>query len=391
MSNILGQYFTEERFSNLLISSINLETPSTILELGIGEGSLAIAAMNRWRSARFIATEVDLDKIVSIKEKLPYVSVSNIDGLSSNIEEQLNIIAGGIDIAVCNPPYKIIAKEESYLNILKSAGFLNSCNLNKLTTDILFLSQNIKMLKDDGELGIILPDTILTGSEFELFRKDLLSATTITGLIQLPMCAFAKTEARTHILFLKKRRTQEYTTELKLSNINGKIISKISVDSNSLLTRMDYTYHSFLKRGAQSGVSLKDIGAKIFRGNLSKKELLMKLGAGNFFHTTSFKNNCCEAVSFSNRGTIANFVREGDILVARVGKGSVGKVAIVKSGVSEISDCILAIRVEKKFQKQVYESLKSEYGQSWLFAHSHGVCSRFVTKSDLINYVFLKL
>ena len=206
MSNTLGQYFTEERFSNLLISSLNLETPSTILELGIGEGSLAIAAMNRWGSARFIATEIDLDRIVSIKEKLPYVSVSNIDGLSPNIEEQLNIIAGDIDIAVCNPPYKIIAKEESYLNILKSAGFLNSCNLNKLTTDILFLSQNIKMLKDDGELGIILPDTILTGCEFELFRKDLLSTTTITGLIQLPMSAFAKTEARTHILFLKKEK-----------------------------------------------------------------------------------------------------------------------------------------------------------------------------------------
>ena len=172
--------------------------------------------------------------------------------------------------------------------------------------------------------------------------------------------------------------------------MNGDIISKISVDSNSLLTRMDYTYHSFLKSGAQSGISLKDIGAKIFRGNLSKKKLLIKLGRGNFFHTTSFKNNCSETVSFRNLPTIANVVKEGDILVARVGKGSVGKVTIVKSGISEISDCILAIRVKKKYQKQVYESLKSEYGQSWLFAHSHGVCSRFITKSDLMNYVFLK-
>jgi len=266
---------------------------------------------------------------------------------------------------------------------------LNSCNLNKLTTDILFLSQNIIMLKEDGELGIILPDTILTGCEFELFRKDLLTVTTITGLIQLPMNAFARTEARTHILFLKKgRRTQKYKTELKLSNMNGEIISKILVDSNSLLKRMDYTYHSFLKSSSQSGISLKDIEANIFRGNWSKKELSKKLGGSNFFHTTSFKKNCHEEVSFCKRATIANFVKEGDILVARVGKGSVGKVAIVKSGISEISDCILAIRVEKKYQRQVYESLKSEYGQSWLFAHSHGVCSRFISKLDLMNYIF---
>lgn len=388
MYSSLGQYFTEQHFSNLLVSSLNLKSPSTILELGIGEGSLAIAAINRWKNARFIATDVDVDKILSLKKKLPYISLSNIDGLSPNIEKQLNIIAGGIDIAVCNPPYKLIAKKDSYLEILKSAGFFDSCKLNKLTTDILFLSQNIKMLKEGGELGIILPDTILTGSEFELFRKDLLSNTTVSGLIQLPMNAFAKTEARTHILFLKKGKTEKYKAELKLSNINGEIISNISVDSKSLIKRMDYTYHSFIRNNSKSGIGLKDIGASIFRGNLSKKELASKLGKSNFFHTTSFKNNHQGGVSFPNRATIANVVQKGDILVARVGKGSIGNVTIVKSGISEISDCILAIRVKKKYQYQVYNSLKSDYGRSWLSAYSHGVCSRFITKSDLMNFIF---
>ncbi len=390
MYSNLGQYFTEDKFSNLLVSSLKLQTPKTILELGVGGGSLAKAATNRWKNAHFIATEIDHYRILQLKETLPNISVSNIDGLSPNIEQQLNIIAGNIDIAVCNPPYTPLKKNEKYLNILKDAGFKSSCKLGRLTTDIIFLAQNLKMLKPDGELGIILPDTILTGSEFQLFREDILDNSSVTGLIQLPPNAFCKTEARTHILFLQKGQKKASTVKIKQANLEGKITSQIKVNQSSLIKRMDFSYHAFTQKlQINTGVSLKDIDAEIFRGKYSKKKLIEFLGRSNFFHTTSFKQGYENGIAFNNTKPISsNFAQTGDILIARVGRGSIGKITFVKSGKIEVSDCVIVLRVRKRYRSQIYEALVSEIGQSWLYAYSHGVCSRFITKQDLLDFRF---
>lgn len=59
-------------------------------------------------------------------------------------------------------------------------------------------------LRDGRELGIILPDSVMTNHYYNDLRKDLLFNHNIKCIIQLPDNIFNKTEARTHILIIQK-------------------------------------------------------------------------------------------------------------------------------------------------------------------------------------------
>ncbi|MBS7565304.1 hypothetical protein KHS38_12900 [Mucilaginibacter sp. Bleaf8] len=68
----------------------------------------------------------------------------------------------------------------------------------------------------------------------------------------------------------------------------------------------------------------------------------------------------------------------GDILMARVGKGCVGRIGRVNKGSILLTDCVYRIRVANDYQDIVWNSLKSEDGQKWLDANIHGVCSKVI-------------
>lgn len=73
-------------------------------------------------------------------------------------------------------------------------------------------------------------------------------------------------------------------------------------------------------------------------------------------------------------------------MLARVGKRSLGQVALVEAGIAEVSDCVFIIRATKKYQKLILKSFLSDEGQAWIKAYSHGVCSRFISKRDLLEF-----
>ena len=218
-----------------------------------------------------IVADIDSHRINQLKVSLPRAKISQVNGLSHKLDKELNLSVGSVDIAVCNPPYQYLKKTKKHINLLEEAGFTSLLQASKFTTDILFLAQNLRMLKPDGELGIILPDTLLTGSDFEGFRKDLLRITTITSVIQLPSRIFAKTEASTHILVLKKRIPDtSYKVPIKLADEYGKITNELSISSTKLVARMDFNFHSFsVNKSSDSSITLKSIGAEIFRGKFS--------------------------------------------------------------------------------------------------------------------------
>ena len=388
MSDNLNRYYTEKQISSLLVSSFSYKEPSRILDIGAGRGSLIIEAYKRWCNARFFATDIDTVPLNKLKNFLPKVQVSKVDGLCPDLDRKLQLSFGPVDIAVCNPPYRKIKNTGIYDIILKKAGFNRVIQSFRLTTDIVFLAQNLNMLKQGGELGIILPDTLLSGSGFEKFRTDLLENTTVSSIIQLPDNIFAKTEASTHILILKKKISdQKYEVPLRLADNEGGIIGEVTSSSESLLHRMDYNFHSFTTSKNEKTKTLGDIGAAIFRGKHSKKELVELLGERKFFHLSSFDNDSGpKTIKFNNQKVLSSFAKKGDILIARVGKRNVGQLAFVESGEVEISDCVLVIRVDKKYQKPVFQSLVSENGKAWIKAYAHGVCSRFITQKDLVNF-----
>jgi type I restriction enzyme M protein len=384
----LARYYTQDKISQLLINKLENHSPKRILELGIGDGALSLAAYKRWKKAQYFGIDIDEDSIASIKSKLPFINIKKINGLDDDLQIKLDIENSSIDIAICNPPY-LKHREKVQDNKLFEVTLLNSCITNKyLTTDIIFLAQNLQFLKEGSELGIILPDSILTNQYYAELRKDLLFHHNVKCIIQLPDKVFNKTEARTHILIIQKFCQGTSKIELCNTDHNGIITDHIYVERDKLIKRMDYSFWKYINYvEKRKYIILEEIMSSLTRGNKTKKELQdMNI---NFFHTTSFSKydnhitTNSRQIDFKENLTLAE---NGDILIARVGKRCIGRVAIVTSGCIPVSDCIYRLRVPDNFRELVFESLISQQGKSWFDAFSHGVCARVISKSDLIKY-----
>lgn len=386
--DFLGRYYTRELFSNLLVNQFSAISPSTVLDLGAGGGSLIKAASLRWQNADFYAADIDNGSIKKINNELPFVKIINADSLSSNIAKKLELTVDSVDIAVCNPPYLRIEDKKKYFSLFEEANLNHCVNLKKVTSDLIFLAQNLRMLKKGGELGIILPDSLLTGYDFKILRESLLLNHSVKGIIELPKNIFPKTEARTHIILIEKGLKANNYTPLYISDKNGNCYDQIDVSSNNLCHRMDFSYHKWtqIKDINKNSKTLLQIGCEIKRGKQTHSEL--KLHGKPFIHTTDLRPSCKvifpKSIKYKNDRLV--FASTGDILLARVGRGCIGKVSLVKSGRGLISDCVYRLRIPKVYRNAVWNSLTSKTGQDWLRANSHGVCARVISKTDLLNF-----
>ncbi|MGG9964488.1 N-6 DNA methylase [Ferruginibacter sp. SUN106] len=381
----LGRYYTSNIISNLLVNNLTTKSPKKILDLGIGNASLSIAAYAKWDKAEFFATEIEKKKVASINKKLSFLKVYNYDTLNPNASEKLKIKFGTIDIAICNPPYVKVEDKNKYAGLFKSVGCKNFLALKRITSEIVFFAHNLKLLKNNGELGIIVSDSLITGKDYKIFRETIFEKFTVRRVIQLPDNIFNKTEARTHIIFISKTKSISHRCQLFMSSVKGKLSKPINTTKEKLVDRMDYQFHLAAFKASSKLKTLNDIGVIIKRGKFSYKELREK--KHQFFHSIHFKENSLK-IDFKKpilKKHIDYSAHSGDILMCRVGKRVVGKVAIIKGSIL-ISDCIYRIKVPKKYQQTVLNSFLSAKGKKWLKAYAHGVCSQVISKSDLEKF-----
>lgn len=380
----LGRFYTSNIISNLLISNLETKSPEKILDLGLGDASLSIAAYSRWDSASFFGTEIEKRQADKIKKNLSFISVFNYDTLKPNVSNKLKIKFGEIDIAICNPPYIKVEDKQKYKKLFDKIGCKDFNNLKRVTSEVVFFAHNLNMLRKGGELAIIVSDSLITGKDYKLFRESILKNYSVRMIIQLPDKVFRKTEARTHIIFLSKSESTDNKCKLFMSTNEGFLTPAIEVEKIDLYSRMDYNFHSKYKKNVNYP-TLREIGAHISRGKLTYKEL--KTNHRQYFHTTDFKHNdkylFLEPTIIKNDKSIAS---EGDILMGRVGKRVVGKAALIKFGQTKYSDCIYKISVPLEHQQRVFDSLLSTQGKNWLEIYSHGVCSQVISKSDLLDF-----
>lgn len=380
-----SQYYTQQIFSRLLINSIDFDTPISILDMGVGDGALTKAALERWHNAQYFAVDIDKKNCELIRNISDSIFIANEDGLDPDISKKLQVKVGSIDVAICNPPYGMISNSSIYKKLFYQTKLKSCLTLKKIPVDIVFLANNLSLLKKGGQLGIILPDGILTRKDLKNVRQDILLNNNIKCIIQLPDKIFKGTEARTHILILEKGHSRNNVVSLLLADKHGNYInSLLHVSKWDLIERMDYSYHAWKKnRLNRRGITLKDIGAEINRGSLSHKQT--KSMYSNYIHTTNMNNINYEfdkSYVFPN-----NYItcKKGDILLARVGKRCIGKLAVVKKGEYIITDCVYRIRVPNEYSQRVFAYLSSDLGKEWLNVMAHGVCAKVVSKEDLLN------
>lgn len=384
----LGRYYTEQSISSLLVSQMKTEKANSIIDLASGHGSLTFAALNRWKNANAYSLDIE----ARIPEK-SHQSLTHIvsDALFHSLPDTISQQKGSFDVAVCNPPFTIPEWRDDYSKIIKEIGADKYISLSrKIPSEVIFISQIIRLLKVGGEAGIILPDGIFTANKFSGLRRYLLDEHSITKVIELPRNIFKRTEAKTHILFFNKKTTIKDDIKLHAINEDGELSAPIFIKKEDASYRMDYSYHA---NKNDTPYTIGNLGkVSILRGKFNSKEI-----TNDVFHTTKFNKNerfikfryeSIDRLPPSKSDVIA---QPGDILIARVGRRFYEKIAFVHSGYSYISDCILLIRTSIKDRGPLFDFLCSPAGKNALSQASSGVAAQHITMGELKKISILRI
>lgn len=387
----LGRFYTNPFVSDVLVNSMHAE-PDRIIDLGSGAGSLTLAALRRWRSAEIVT--VDIDQSVGryrdhADAQKPLHTHITADVLDFDLPTRLPGASRKFDAAVCNPPYISAKWTTSCEGILEEAGL--SCVLRHgrmLGADVLFLAQNLRLIRDGGKVGLIVPDGVITGVRHSPIREQLLNYHCVESVIQLPRGCFRATDAQAFILVLTKKEKQKSTIELRCLEDRGTLSCSIKIPAESAVTRCDYRYYATRPKSVGRVVTLQGVGANVVRGTLNSAEA--KHSGLLYLHTSDLPISGKKVLKLPRNPTKLStrkltLAEPGDILIARIGRNLHLKVALVKSGRIALTDCVFRIRIPKAWRQRVFESLKSRRGSQGLDAIVRGVGAKTFNKDDLMR------
>lgn len=281
-----GQYFTPREIVKFIVDVLPITHDSKVLDTSCGSGGFLLYALNKVRNE---ATEyypnykkdarqyakwfpywhdfaeknlygIEINEQISRAAKMNMIihddghtNVITSDGLvpDTTIKERTGnkgFEYGTFDFIITNPPfgsnirqteqaymktYQLGKKENDWLAVKSQSG---DDTRDGQQSEVLFLEQDYKFLKEGGMLAIVLPDGILTNSSMQYVRTLLEDWFRIVAVVSMPQTAFSANGAgvKSSVLFLKKwgkAQTEKLISQKK--NIEQRLLS----NANYIATR----------------------------------------------------------------------------------------------------------------------------------------------------------
>lgn len=280
-----GQYFTPREIVKFIVDVLPIEHDSKVLDTSCGSGGFLLYALNKVRNK---ATElypnyakdvrqhdrwfkywhdfaeknlygIEISEQISRAAKMNMIihddghtNVITSDGLVSDetiITKTNNqgFKYGTFDFIITNPPFgsTVRQSEQAYLKTYqlgkKEEDWLAVATPPQNTrdgqsTEVLFIEQDYKFLKEGGYLAIVLPDGILTNSSMQYVRTQIEDWFRIVAVVSMPQTAFMANGAgvKSSVLFLKKWTKKESE---QLVNTKKSIECRLLSDNDYLAQR----------------------------------------------------------------------------------------------------------------------------------------------------------
>ncbi|QTO27125.1 MULTISPECIES: N-6 DNA methylase [unclassified Bacteroides] len=272
-----GQYFTPRPIVKFATDILPIKNTSYVLDSSCGSGGFLLYALNkvreqatalypnyktdpkqyaRWHKYWHDFAEnnlygIEINEQISRAAKMNMIihddghtNVITSDGLISDKEiERITTNRGfkynHFDFIITNPPFgsTIRLSEKAYMKTyrfgLKDQDWLAvkpaKSERENQSTEILFIEQAYRFLKDEGFLAIVIPDGILTNSSLQYVRNGIEEMFRIVAVVSMPQTAFTATGAgvKSSVLVLRKwgERDSANITATKQS-IESEILKK---------------------------------------------------------------------------------------------------------------------------------------------------------------------
>lgn len=392
------QYFTPKKLAKYMVNLIPEETITNIIDLSMGECGLLEEARKRWNDAELYGVDIDKVLIKKIQTKSPYINTFHGDSLSCELDKwdkYNNIVAEkGFDLAIANPPFNYF--DQKYVLMQDAQRYL-------LPIEIRFLLKYVDIVCNNGYICIILPYGFLSLDSYAKFRKELLKKVEILKIVKIFDGCFEKIDADTCLILMKKKNKCEKNIQGEIcieyldNNYNACSLVRANIE---LSNRWDIEYQDvqeknrlFENNSQYIKTSLRQYIYTCRRGKTvtKHKELVCTKGK-RYIHTTDVKklyidNNAPRFVNNDTHYFDDAFLDEKELLIGRVGRGCIGKVAIVHKRYPRMtfSDCVYAIRLQDVNPYYMALFLATGIGQKQLKGVAKGSCSRYITCEELGN------
>lgn len=390
------QYFTPERLAKYMVSIIPEKVITNVVDLSMGECGLLEAAKVRWNNAELFGADIDQSLIKMIKVKSPYINTFHGDSLSNKIEkwDKFNIIATGqgFDLAIANPPFNYFDQK----NVL-----LQDAQQYLLPIEMRFLLKYIDIVRSNGYICIILPYGFLSSDSYKDFRVELLKKVRILKIVKIFEGCFEKIDAETCLVLMKKKKIDskniQNTICIEYLDSNYHVSNSKNADLKKS-KRWDIEYQNM-----QEYSCLFTYNTRYIKSNFNKfistcrrgktitnhKDLVCNSGK-RFIHTTDVKKLYIanKEQRFVNNDTHYFddiYLHEKELVIGRVGRGCIGKVAIVHKEYPKkvFSDCLYSVCLKEVNPYYMAMFLATDIGQMQLKASAKGSCSKYITREEL--------
>jgi len=141
---------------------------------------------------------------------------------------------------ITNPPFSLplgeVDAERLERNFLLADIFEKQTRGKSKSSEIFFIERWYQFLKEGGEIGVVLPESVFDTLEYFPLRLFILFRFKIKALISLPEHAFAPFAAqRTNLLFAEKRRKEG---TLKLKNAFENLLSSLELEDEAFINEV---------------------------------------------------------------------------------------------------------------------------------------------------------
>lgn len=382
MKKELGQFYTPNKIAIFAVKESLKHIKSgdiNAIELSAGEGHLLSALKQSKPKSEVVAVDIDIKNSLFLKNAFPEAEIIHGDSL----KDLSHLSKRSFNLGLGNPPFIKLNQFSDYqLALSRDCLGLDLKRLPSCRAEVLFIARYLDLLEDGGVLAVILPDSIVSGVRAKKFRVSLLKKFHVCSISEIAGGPFTKTEAKTHVLIVRKLEPQKSKVVVQRISSEGRVLKSLKVPLLSLEDRMDYSFHG--RSISKSLNNLKDC-ASIKRGSYTHKDL--KVLSCSYIHSTNIQasndNINLDKKIIDSKSVIA---RKGDLLMCRVGSRVVGKFRLYMGEDILVSDCIYVIRFHKASVRNKYiKYLKSSQGKEELNSLARGVCSRYLTKEALLT------
>ncbi|MGC8567578.1 MAG: N-6 DNA methylase [Caldisphaera sp.] len=349
---VLGQFFTPPEVAEFIVSftSSYISEKKLACDPACGDGVFLSSLVNH--GFKPLGVDIDKDVVDSLPDSVvKYVQIG--DGLKLSEEQKFDLVVG-------NPPFSSKygrIRGEVLKNFELGKGFSSQA------VEILFLEKFVRLCREDGVIGIILPHGIFSDMRLSYVREYIMKHLEIITIISLPRNIFRgnKTSSKTCILIgVKKTKVVKQRVLFAVVDSINELV-KGDINRKTFAEPEEFLYPEFYleKDPILDGLPrLKEFEVEIIQGST-------KYGSERKFSSTgipfiSAKTITPLGIDFSREnkfiepgGIMDNkrsHVKVGDIVFVRVGVGCIGRCAVItaKSEEGVVDDWIYIIRVNDK-------------------------------------------